>query len=66
LKIICASIWTITKNHRTMHGQKNVKNPVQFFYSRDSKTQHAVPNGNNITVLRQCSAKHNLHNHQRC
>jgi len=25
LKKICASSWTITKNHYTMHGQQNVK-----------------------------------------
>jgi len=25
LKGICASNWTITKNHRMMHGQQNVK-----------------------------------------
>jgi len=26
LKRICASSWTIAKNHCTMHGQQNVKN----------------------------------------
>jgi len=30
LKRICASSWTIAKNHCMMHGQQNVKYPVNY------------------------------------
>ena len=37
MKIICASSWTITKNHWMIHGQQNVKNQeISFLPSKCS------------------------------
>jgi hypothetical protein len=46
----CASRWSFTKNHNTMHGRQNVK------FSKNSfvKDRFRHPLGNLYTILRVC------------
>jgi len=42
LKGICASSWTVTKNHCMMHGQQNVKPNVVEILSFPSSSAYAT------------------------
>ena len=57
LKRICASSWTVTKNHCMMHGQQNVKLYSVLFYIAPIIQRDLVDN----MICEYCRSKHVLY-----
>ena len=52
MKRICASSWTVAKNHCMMHGQQNVKSKIKSFnFIKDNNIKAVYCEVNEMSIL---------------